>query len=769
VNRLRIAFICGLAQWALLVAIQTGNFYGCLLPPIDRDWDAVSYFFTVILFIQAQNALVAAIFGIVAYLATATRFTSWLFFVVYVVEAAGLLVDQVYYKVFLDHIHLGMFEGGQQFNPVITFGSFQKEVDWIFYGTAVIALAGSIWFGRALVIPAQHPRKLRRIVEVAAIVAAIGIPAYSSKRYEHLNENPIIGLIAEVGQGNIVNALARQNETDQRLPAGNDAPVDHDPRLSAYLAASQPRNPQPNLVLIVMESVGALNLLGPDGLPQDAITPNLASLAREGVIFNSLYTSFPGTTRSLISLHTGGQQLTYGGMSEIFRQYEGPLLARAIGDAGYATALFSSERLDGEGTDIFLEHGGYQKFYDFARDIAGHDKQNMIHSWGAREGYTLGLVKEWLTDTQSAGKPFYLEYMTVATHHPYGAPAHLQLAVFGKDRPGDYLNALHYSDQAIGELTGFLEQRGLLKNTIIAVTGDHGEAFGDRHSNNFLHKNFTYEENVREFLLLWDGQRAALKTTRGPIVSGRIAKNGDIMPTLLALLGTPAPDLPGRNLLVDTFQTVPEYFHKLAPPETWGVRDGQWKYIGEIRSDRAELFNLRTDPAERANVAAAHPDLVAQYRAMCLNWYLKSERDYTMRLEDYKQVDTRLEKGDTQLGPRILSVGYRELAGTHWFVPSSLVNPEQPILAWTKWATDVEPGWRYEWISPDGEKLQGALDPSPEWHVSVSRFPGKLPMEAGAWTLRMVRGQDVRLTTKFSVSPRASLHRASPQIPVPSH
>ena len=314
------------------------------------------------------------------------------------------MIDQVYYKVFLDHVHLGMFESGQQFNPVITFGSFQKEVDWIFYSTTAVALAGAIWFARALVVPPAHPRRLRRIAEIAGVVALIGLPAYSSKRYSHINEHPLLGIVSELTEGNMAGVLARQRLSQGAPPPASNAPEDHNPLLAGFLAATQPRNPQPNLVLIVMESVGALNLLGPDGLPQEKITPNLAMLAQHGVVFNSVYTTFPGTTRSLISLHTGGQQLTYGGMSEVYRQYQGPLLARAIGEGGYSTALFSSERLDGEGTDVFLEHAGYQKFYDFARDIAGHEKRNMIHSWGAREEYTLDLMKEWLADTQVAGK-----------------------------------------------------------------------------------------------------------------------------------------------------------------------------------------------------------------------------------------------------------------------------------------------------------------------------------------------------------------------------
>jgi arylsulfatase A-like enzyme len=677
---------------------------------------------------------------------------------VYVVETVGLLIDQVYYKVFLDHIHLGMFEGGQQFNPVITFGSFQKEVDWIFWVTSAIALAGAIWFARALLVPPERPRHLRRIIEIAVVIAAIGLPAYSSKRYSHINEHPLIGVVREIEQTSMVNVLAARHNSSARPATASTEPVDHDPRLAAFLAAGQPRATPPNVLLIVMESVGAVNLLGPDGLPKESVAPNLARLARQGVVFNSIYTTFPGTTRSQISLHTGGRQVTFGGMSEVLPQFEGPMLPRSMNDLGYSTALFSSERLDGEGTDVFLEHAGYQKFYDFARDLPGHEKRNMIHSWGAREEYTTARVAEWMSNEQASHKPLFLEYLTVATHHPYGAPADYHAPFEGSDPHSSYLNALHYTDRAIGVLSNMFQRYGLLDNTIIIVTGDHGEAFGDLHRNNFLHKNFAYDENVREFTLIWDGKTAANASLGLPLVSSRVGKNGDIMATLLAMLGAPAADIPGRNLLTETFETQVVYFHKLAPPELWGLRDGRWKFIAEIRSNQAELYDLATDPTERNNVAAGHPDKVAAYRDLCQQWYLDSEQDYTLRVHDYRLADKRLLAGDTSLGPRILSTGYKEVTPEHWFVQSSLVNPRQPVIAWTKWATEPEGQASYEWISPDGEKSSSKLENSPEWHVTMSLFPGKLPMETGDWTLRFLRDKNVLLTTHFSVSARAALH-----------
>lgn len=757
-RRLQIALICGICQWLLLLGIQAGNFFAYLLPPIDRDLSAVSYFFTVILFIQAQNALMAALVGVVAYVCAGNVITRWAFFVLYCAESIYLLIDQVYYKVFLDHVRLGAFEGGQQFNATITFGSFTHEIDFVFYLNAVIAIAGAVWLARALLAPQLHPRKSGLPLEIGAVIFLIGIPAYSSKKFGHLNENPVLSLSRDIEEGSVENFLAKQGSGSIAADPGPAGAVDHDPRLPEYLAKLRAKHPRPNLILIVLESVGAENLFQDRGLPSTVFTPNLAQLAAHGVTFDTLYTTFPGTTRSLITLHTGGRQITYSGVAPILRQYEGPLLPRAIGDMGYTTALFSGERLDGEGTDTFLKQAGYQKFYDFAADLLGHDKQNYIHSWGAREEYTQSRVREWL-EGLNPSQPFYLEYMNAATHHPYGAPPDFHAPLASADQYGgrkpDYLNALSYTDRSIGTMLDYLDRRGLLKNTVIAITGDHGEAFGDLHSDNYLHKNFTYEENIRDFLILSDGESFATDSGTG-IRSSRIGSTGDIMPTLLAVVDAPAPDVPGRNLLTGDFETQIQYFHKLAEPETWGLRDGKWKYIGEIRSGSAQLFDLSTDPTERVNLAKEQPDRVARYAALCRRWYLESDREYTLRVKDYTTVDSRLEASDTRLGARILGLGY--LTPDLAFVETAVASPRQAVLAWTKWASTPDSSAICEWISPGGQTLTSKLEAGPEYHVTVSKYPGMLPMEDGLWRVRVREKDGVHLTGKFTVRAAAAPH-----------
>ena len=639
-GRIRVASVCALSQWALAVAIQIGDYSGYLVPA-GRNPKAAATLITLIPFIQTQSALVAVALGAVAYLAAWNRITAWIFFAVYCLESVSLLLDQVYYKVFLDHISLGAFEGGRQLNLALLVGSFTKEVDWIFYCNCAVALAGAVWFTRALGSNPQESRrvKFRISLAFAAALAALGAPAYSSKQFGHVNEHAMLGLVRDLSRPPLVDSLIRHDSPRNLIASWRSAePTDVNPRLAKAVPAGGARVRRPNVVLIILESVGAVNLLAADGLPSSRFAPNLARLARRGVVFNSVYTTYPGTTRSWICLHTGGQQPTYGWVG--FPQDQGPLLARAVGNLGYRTAFFSSERMDGESTNVFLKQAGYQKYYDFSEDPHSRDSAYQIHSWGGREDYTAGLIENWIADSQQAGSPFLLEYMTTATHHPYGAPPGYPAPFPVHQHNSDYLNALHFTDHAIGNIVDFLDKHGLLQDTIVAVTGDHGEAFGELHANDYLHKNFTYDENIREFLLIYDGRTAIDAPVFSPITSSRVAGNRDIMPTLLALIGAPAADVPGRNLLEAAFESRPIFFHKQAAPETWGLRDGRWKFIAEIRTGDAELYDLSADPTEQKNLAAAQPAKVAQYREMCQEWYLQSEREFTMRLKGARVTET---------------------------------------------------------------------------------------------------------------------------------
>jgi lipoteichoic acid synthase len=99
----------------------------------------------------------------------------------------------------------------------------------------------------------------------------------------------------------------------------------------------------------------------------------------------------------------------------------------------------------------------------------------------------------------------------------------------------------------------------------------------------------------------------------------RIGSNLDIAPTVLDLLGLPVPEsYQGRSLL-DSQARVALFFTDYSLG--WlGLRDQDWKFMYDIEGERAKLFDLRADPAERRNLGDRFPERVARYREHLLRW-----------------------------------------------------------------------------------------------------------------------------------------------------
>ncbi len=740
----RVALTAAATHWVLAAVIQAGCFCAYLMPAGTPPSDAFRYLSTLP-FLEGQSILVALVFGLLAYGLAVNRFARWLIVPLHLALAALLLSDQLFYKIAFDHLRPSLFEIGRNWKLGVALSSLAREADTVFYLGVIVAIGGEFLLIRALLSKPAAPAPIRQWATAAALLLLAGVPGITSPRYYHLNEHPVIAAARDYAAGSLASAMARRQPA-RPLAAATSGAVDHDLRFAQLQGAQLQgkRERRPNVVLVVMESVGARNLLNESGLPAPLYAPNLSRMAQQGVTFGSVYIPYPATTRSLVNLHTGGRVALQSNTAPFEHRYQGQMLSREMHALGYSTALFSSERLDVEACDEFLKQGDYDRFQDFEQDLANRDPRNSMHSWGAREEYTLGLIREWIASGRAADRPFYLEYMPVATHHPYGTPPGYHPPFAGRDDRSQYFNAIHYVDWAIGNLVSILARQGLLDDTVIAVTGDHGEAFGDPHPANYIHKHFIYEENVRSFLLLWDPR---WKLDR-PLVSARIASNADLMPTLLAYAGAPDPGVPGRNLLDENWEQRKRFFMKGAMPEQWGLRDGKWKFIGEIRTGKAELYDLDADPLEQNNLAARQPQRVAEYAALCEDWFLRSDAEYIARLQDYHPDGGRiLRPGDYRMpGPKIQSTGL--MHGSE-FAESVTFSAGDRAVVWTSWVPFGQPHhaqWR--WTSPGGEQLTSDLDIRLDWTDTYVKWPGKLPMEKGRWTVTQT---EAKLVSYFTV------------------
>ena len=257
------------------------------------------------------------------------------------------------------------------------------------------------------------------------------------------------------------------------------------------------------------------------------------------------------------------------------------------------------------GMKAVVENRGFEVLED-AGAIGGHHES----SFGVDEPSTVRRALAWI-DSLPRGERFFLTYLPIAGHHPYETPEPGPFPE--RSEPDRYLNALHYADASLGALLQGMRDRGLDRNTLFVVFGDHGQAFG-RHQGNYGHTLFIYEENIRvPYLIAMPGQ-----ITQQSRITSKISLI-DTAPTILDLLGLQAPtDHQGRSALEG--QPGMALFYTDYSLGLIGLRDGCWKYIYELDSDRSKLFDLCRDATESNDLALSHPEKVMAYRRRLKRW-----------------------------------------------------------------------------------------------------------------------------------------------------
>jgi hypothetical protein len=463
---------------------------------------------------------------------------------------------------------------------------------WLYATTANVFLIVSVTAAAAVAPFCLRPAsRLRTAVLLLACVAA-GPAAMTRVETHGLERNAWTALAFSI----MPQVTARTADADWRGQGGDHTPsVD----LSGFRGAAAGRN----VVLVSLESTAA-KYLGLYGSAPD-VMPRLSALARTALVFDNAYAVYPESIKGLFSVLCSTYP-SFASSAATYASVPCPSIAAALGGRGYATALFHAGRFMYLGMDAIVRNRGYGRIED-AGDIGG----NHASSFGIDEPSTVDRILGWI-DGLPPDQPFFVTYLPIAGHHPYDTP---EPGPFPEhDEFGRYRNALQYGDAALGSLIDGLEARGRQQNTLWIVYGDHGEAFG-QHDGNFGHTFQLYDENIHVPFLI-----AAPGLLHHQIRSERIVSLIDTTPTVLDLLGVPQqrPLAQGRSML-DREPQLALFFADYSLGML-GLRDGPKKFIYELRSGRAQLFDVREDPDERRNVAGAHAEQVGEYERTLRNW-----------------------------------------------------------------------------------------------------------------------------------------------------
>lgn len=372
----------------------------------------------------------------------------------------------------------------------------------------------------------------------------------------------------------------------------------------AHIPFSEVRQP-PNIVILVSESL-RWDRLTPE------IMPNVWQFAQQGLHFKNHYSSGNGTREGLFGMFYG----LYGSYwSSFLHAQQPPLLMQRIQALHYQLDLRTSALFS---------------YPEFNKTMFASVPLNQLHEADEK-------LDPWQRDEQNAtqqiaflrqrdrSKPFMSFFFFESTHARYDFPEQAVIAspylkdvnYWGMSRESlkpkigefknRYTNAAHWVDRQMGRVIDELRTQGLLENTIVIVTGDHGEEFLEKgfwgHNSSFV------EEQTHTPMVMWMPHQA-------PAVIDRTTSHLDISPTLLQALGAPV-DASQYSLGQSLLNTQSRPFVVVSDWHSISVLTADMKYRIPYLHHGVDHF-VPTGPHDEALPAAAQDSLMAKYQPMLL-------------------------------------------------------------------------------------------------------------------------------------------------------
>ena len=410
------------------------------------------------------------------------------------------------------------------------------------------------------------------------------------------------------------------------------------------LRARAPRLPDPASSAAVRGAVLTLALfalmaVGAYGYPQPTSPALDARLAARGIVFEDVYSQSPKTTPSHMTLFTSlypsvhGVELWEEGHAGRVLSPAAHTLAEVLKGAGWDTAAFTGggnlhrSRGFDHGFDEYRHSGQLARALSWLDEHRGHRFFLFFHTYEVHDPYLP--APHWQSEFVRDGSPRLLE--TVERLRKNGGGWDRAHRVFWESvTPGDAadrrtLSALYdagirtMDERTLGPLLDRLETLGLAEDTLVVFTSDHGEAFGEHGA--YLHDDL-YAGTLRVPLVV----RFPGRVPPGRRVPDRV-RLLDVMPTVLELLGVPAPaGLQGRSLApllgggspAESPPAVSEYSNRAIGRTFESVRHGESAYIVDRGAE--QLFDLRADPGEQRNLAASAPPVLPALRGELRSW-----------------------------------------------------------------------------------------------------------------------------------------------------
>jgi arylsulfatase A-like enzyme/Flp pilus assembly protein TadD len=453
--------------------------------------------------------------------------------------------------------------------------------------------------------------------------------------------------------------------------------------------------PALNVVIITIDTLRA-DHLGCYGYKQIR-TPNIDALASESARFERAYTPVPVTLPAHTVIFTGTYPV-FSGMHDFSGNKlnpKQPTLASVLKRQGYTTgAVIGSAVLDArfglnQGFDFYYDH------FDFSRL-----EESNLEEMERPGNVVADVALDWLGKNRQ--NRFFLWMHLYDPHYPYRPP--LPYSEQYKDRLYD--GEIAFADAQVGRLISFLKANNIYRNTMIVLSGDHGESLGEHGEK--THGFFIYNATLHVPVIIHLPGSTSTRTV------SELVSLADLMPTVLQVLKVELPaEVQGHTLLPLMVPRKAEESRDLYAETFLPRLHFNWSELRAVETDRyqfidapkPELYDLSKDPGETQNLYADKKAVAEELR-----------HRLTALVGQYSASQELAEKTglDPALMERLKSLGYAGFSGggSPTVTDRSLPDPKDRIQTYELISDAIAESQHGEYQS-SAKKLAIALKTEP--------------------------------------------------------
>ena len=374
-----------------------------------------------------------------------------------------------------------------------------------------------------------HWRKLKYVLYVlTALIITMIINPFHSAAFERVNSMEFftshVTDIYETISENLEQEKMKQEEILEVLDA-----VGTEAKLPKYNGIGKGKN----LIVIQLEAVQDF-VIGANYNGQE-ITPNLNRLVEGDTLYFDHYYTNTGKGNTADAEFSSMNSLYPVDDGESYRLYQDntfhglPWLMREQGYHAFAIHGFEGTFWNRESA---YPNQGFQDFYSM-EDL----NQDELIGMGISDK---SMFRQLVDILKQQTSPFFTFAITLSNHHPFDIDDQYRTLTLSEadeeTKFGDYLQSVHYTDEAIGQLIADLKAAGIYENTVIALYGDHhglncGMDEIMEQMNAFIGRTYDYDEMLNVPLIInvpGSGVNQKITTTGGQV---------DFMPTISNIMG----------------------------------------------------------------------------------------------------------------------------------------------------------------------------------------------------------------------------------------